>query len=636
VLSGFSTTTAYDLATGLGSVDATQMVNNWNKVTFTPSTTTLTITNSNPVVHGTGVPVVVTVKPASPAATGNVSLLVSPQPGTPAIDVRTLTAGAASWSTNLLPGGTYQVIAHYEGDTVYGGSYSSPSASVTVTAEISSVKMPGVVTATDASGNPVYSTSVVYGTGAGSAYLLRADVLNAAGNFCTTPVLGEIGCPTGSVAFTDNGSPLDGGTFKLNSLGYTEDQAIQLTGGSHTLVGKYSGDPSYSASTSANAFITVAKATSVISNLADPGVATPGQSFTVSGVIATTSNGVAPTGTVSFLANGNKLPGTVILAPKNGSTSGFASLGATLNTSISTPGNYNITATYAGDGNYTNATSSSLSMAIFDFTIPEPVADPPAAHPGQSTSTTMLISPVSTTTFTSNVTFGCSGPAGTTCSFNPTQISAGATATTVTITVQTSGPFTGVAAGAAPHKLRSQNQRLWYPLSLPLAGIVLVGLAGRSMPRRYKIVGLCLALVFTGFLLACGGGSSSPPPPPPAISVSVSPNPANNLFPNLTGAPPQTQQFTATVHNSTNQNVTWAVTGGSANGTIDATGLYTAPSALPNPNSPIAVTATSTADTSKSGTATVNLQTPTPSGPVSLSVAEGGLVKPTSFNLTVN
>jgi hypothetical protein len=439
------------------------------------------------------------------------------------------------------------------------------------------------------------------------------------------------------VAFTDNGNPLDGGTFKLNSLGYTEDQAIQLTGGTHTLVGKYNGDASYKPSTSGNAVITVAKATSSLGNLAVPSIATPGQGFTASGAITTTSNGVAPTGSVSFLANGSALPGTVILTPANGGSSSFASLGATLNTSISTPGSYNITATYSGDGNYTNvATSNSVPMAVLDFTIPVPVADPPAVHPGQSTSTTMLVSPVSTTTFTSNVTFGCLGQAEITCSFNPTQISAGATATTVTITVQTAGPFTGVATGAAPHKLRSQNQRLWYPLSLPLASIVLVGLAGRSMPRRYKIVGLCLALAFTGFLLACGGGSSSPPPPPPAISVTVSPNPANNLFPNLTGAPPQTQQFTATVHNSTNQNVTWAVTGGSANGTIDATGLYTAPAALPNPNSPITVTATSMADTSKSGTATVNLQTPTSSGLVSLSVAEGGLVKSTSFFLTVN
>ena len=635
ILSGFATATGYDLATGLGSVDAAQMVNNWNKVTFTPSTTTLTLNNGNPVsvTHGAAVPVTISVGPGT-TATGEVALLVNPgtpgaTPPNPTIDWSTLTSGTTTWSTNLLPGGTYKVIAHYEGDTTFGGSYSSPSTNVTVNPEASIVNMPGVVTPTGV------SNSVVYGTGAGVSYLLRADVQNAAGNFCTTPVLGEIACPTGTVTFTDNGSPLDGGAFKLNSAGYTEDQAIQLTGGSHTLIANYGGDASYNAS-STSTVVTVTKATAAVSNFSVPGSAGPGQSFPLSATIATTSYGLAPTGTVTFLANGSPLAGAVQLTPLNGSASSgsFASLGASLNTSISTPGNYNITATYSGDGNYTNAqTISSVPMIIADFTLPASLADPAAANPGQTTSTSMLVSPVGTTTFSAKVTFACSGlPTGATCSFSPPQINATDLTTTVTVTVQTAGPFTGQAAISA-HKLRSQKQPLWLPLSLPLAGMVLVGLAGRRLPRRYKIVGLCLALALTGFLIACGGGSSSPPP----ISVSVSPNPVNSLYPSLPGAPAQTKQFAATVSNSTNQSVTWAVTGGSANGTIDATGLYTAPPALPA-NPAVTVTATSAADATKSGSAKVNLQTPTPSGTtlITVTVTEGTLPHQTMFNLTVN
>jgi len=41
--------------------------------------------------------------------------------------------------------------------------------------------------------------------------------------------------------------------------------------------------------------------------------------------------------------------------------------------------------------------------------------------------------------------------------------------------------------------------------------------------------------------------------------------------------------ITAVVNNSTNQSVTWAVTGGAANGSIDSNGLYTAPALVPNP-----------------------------------------------------
>src|SRR5882672_1087960 len=113
VLSGYSTTAGYDRATGLGSVDAANLVNNWNTVTFTPTTTTLTLNSGNPVnvTHGAGVMVTVGVTPT--AATGDVALLVSPKPGTTSIDGRTLTGGTKTWTTTQLPGGTYQVIAHY-------------------------------------------------------------------------------------------------------------------------------------------------------------------------------------------------------------------------------------------------------------------------------------------------------------------------------------------------------------------------------------------------------------------------------------------------------------------------------------------------------------------------------------------
>ncbi|MGD1215559.1 MAG: protease pro-enzyme activation domain-containing protein [Terriglobales bacterium] len=285
-----------------------------------------------------------------------------------------------------------------------------------------------------------------------------------------------------------------------------------------------------------------------------------------------------------------------------------------------------------------NLAQAWASSTTQDFTLPATLTAPTAANPGQSTSTSMALAPVGANSFGSAVTYSCSGlPTGATCSFNPTQISAGGSAQSVTVTVQTAGPFTGTAGDARQGndrpRLRSQKQRPWLPLSLPLAGMVLVGLAGRGLPRRYKIVGLCLALALTGFLVACGGGSSSPPP----VSVTVSPQTVDTLYPSLAGAPAQQQQFTATVNNSTNQSVTWAVLG-TGTGTINQTGgLYTAPTALPNPNSPITVTATSAA-TSSPGTATVNLLAPTPAGPntVTVTVTEGSIVHTTSFTLTVN
>jgi hypothetical protein len=88
-----------------------------------------------------------------------------------------------------------------------------------------------------------------------------------------------------------------------------------------------------------------------------------------------------------------------------------------------------------------------------------------------------------------------------------------------------------------------------------------------------------------------------------AVGVSISP----------TGAAVQvghSQQFTATVSNTSNTAVTWLVNGtvggDSTLGTISSSGLYTAPSSIPSPSS-VAVTAQSVADTSKSASASVSV-----------------------------
>ena len=86
------------------------------------------------------------------------------------------------------------------------------------------------------------------------------------------------------------------------------------------------------------------------------------------------------------------------------------------------------------------------------------------------------------------------------------------------------------------------------------------------------------------------------------VSVGISPTSASLAM----GG---TQQFTATVTNSSNKGVTWSVDrlngGSSSTGTISSSGLYTAP-ATPGTHT---VTATSQADSTKSANATVNVST---------------------------
>lgn len=118
----------------------------------------------------------------------------------------------------------------------------------------------------------------------------------------------------------------------------------------------------------------------------------------------------------------------------------------------------------------------------------------------------------------------------------------------------------------------------------------------------------CAALAI---LLACG---SSTPPPPASVGVSISPTTASVVV-------STNQTFTASVTNSTNTAVTWAVQEGATGGTITAGGVYTAPATVGTYH----VVVTSVADTTKSATAVVTV-TPVPPVTVTVSPATQSLV----------
>ena len=360
ILSGYSAIAGYDLATGLGSVNAFNLVSKWNSVTLTPSITTLGGLTPTTVTHGQPVSVVVTVAPQSGTGipAGTVALAGGPAGSVTDFDNHTLTNGSATWTTNLLPGGTYNVTAHYPGDGNYSSSDSATSIPVTVSKENGKVAV-GLVTF-DSKGNVVSpsATTAAYG----SAYILRVGVTGAT---CSSNSRGQAGCPSGTVALTDNGNPIDAGTFPLNSLGYTEDSTIQLTGGSHATLAQYGGDNSFNA-TAANTIINI---TPGGTTLAAPSVfggttAQVGGNFSVQTTVQTQSSGVAPSGVVTFFSNGSPLTGTVLFDPSDGSPRTPASLLAYIPVSYSAPGTYAITATFAGDGNYSGASSAATNFVL--------------------------------------------------------------------------------------------------------------------------------------------------------------------------------------------------------------------------------------------------------------------------------
>jgi hypothetical protein len=150
-------------------------------------------------------------------------------------------------------------------------------------------------------------------------------------------------------------------------------------------------------------------------------------------------------------------------------------------------------------------------------------------------------------------------------------------------------------------------------------------------PLALNLLAMLLAIGLTGCAGSVGGSSTKnpppPPPPPPAITVTVSPSTANIRA-------GDSFAFQSSVSGTTNTAVTWSVNGtnggSSSLGAISATGSYTAPAALPSPNT-ITIRATSAAKSSAVGSSAVTLLNPTPvlTGVNPASVGTG------SFTLTV-
>ena len=279
--------TGYDLATGLGTINAANLINNWATVegNFTSTTTSLCMvagavatpcaTASISITHGTNVSGTIGVTPNPGASTTtkpeDVSLIgVFPggasvgvdhfNPNTGNADIYRLDGNGqfVGVFTRELVGGSYNVNAHYAGDGHFGPSDSN-AISLTVAPENSTSRV--TVQTVNLVTNTVSTlTSVPYG----DLNLVRADVVGAASGLETA---------TGSVTFTDNGNPIinpNGGTtspsnFNLNTEGYLEDQTTFLAVGTHSFVAKYNGDASYNASTSGAVSFVVTQAPTVTS-----------------------------------------------------------------------------------------------------------------------------------------------------------------------------------------------------------------------------------------------------------------------------------------------------------------------------------------------------------------------------------
>jgi hypothetical protein len=497
VLSGFATTAGYDLATGLGSVNAKNLVNNWATGTaaFTPTTVALTLSPTTGITAGGSVTVNITVTPTT--ATGDVSLVSNAATGD-GVDGFALSSGkVVNGTTDQLTGGTYQVTARYGGDGTFAPSVSAP---VTVTVGKAASTTVGAVLISIGGGN-----FANFASGAAPVTLFLSANINPTGNLL----------PTGTVNFVDTVGGVQS-TVASNVAVSTAFEAFTFPGistfapGNHSIVATYSGDASFTGSTSAPVTFTITGTTNnpvpTITTISPTSATAGGAAFTL------TINGTnfISSSKVTFGTNAGLVPTSVT------ATQIMVSIPATAIAVAGTPVVF-VTNPSPGGGpsnsvNFTvNANTSSFTITVSPN--PLTITTMPAAAGTFATGTsTITVHPVNG--FVGAVTVNCPAtavlPSGMAC---PTVTIPSGT-TTGTLTVKVSDPSTSLSAMAVPttQNLWAVNltpkrggDKGWWTLSAEtgFASMLLIFLPGRKRYRAAMGLGLVCVLSFT---LGCGGG----------------------------------------------------------------------------------------------------------------------------------
>lgn len=181
--------------------------------------------------------------------------------------------------------------------------------------------------------------------------------LNQSVTFTATiaPAGGLSGTPSGTVNFFDNNGTTLLGSGTLTTVSGQQQATFTtstLGAGTHSITAFYSGDSNFNASASSTLSQTVTAIGTTISLSAPQNAISPGQSITLTAVVASSGASV-PTGTVNFF-DGTTLIGSGSLSTVNGQQQ------ATFTTSSLAVGNRHLSAQYAGNSTFASSTSPTL------------------------------------------------------------------------------------------------------------------------------------------------------------------------------------------------------------------------------------------------------------------------------------
>jgi hypothetical protein len=445
---GYNANTGYDMASGLGSVDAAAMVANWASGSGTSSNASLTIDGATSAVtatHGKSLTFAVNVNPATATGVAGLVTTATATPGQPTLNGQAATipiiAGKGSLSYDGLPGGQYIVYASYGGDDVLAASQSN-AISVNIAAEDSSTQLS--IYPYDINGNPISSlTAIPYG----SYIFADASVYGTAEGYQAS-----LGLATGDITILDGSATI--GTAPIASSNLASFPALSATvypyaAGTHSVKASYPGDASYKANTSSPVIFTVVKGSTLPVFYPSSTTLTTTSTDTIIVDITTSSLAKAPTGTVTLTANGVTL-GTAALIDggssfTNGTSVGLATFqvqGSQLINGINT-----LTASYNGDSNYAASTGTvTLSETQSGFSLKVGAIN---IASGTTTSNTANITATSTGNFAGVVNLKCAvttSPSNATspisCNVPATLLLTGTSAATSTLTVSSTASTT--------------------------------------------------------------------------------------------------------------------------------------------------------------------------------------------------
>ncbi len=392
-----------------------------------------------------------------------------------------------------------------------------------------------------------------------------------------------------------------------------------------------------------NLTVTEAVADFAIAVTANPNVAVANLTVTWNGTL-TAVNGY--NGSVALTCNGTPPATCVNTPPTLVPTPSGAAFTVTLANPVTGAFNFVI---QGSDGSITHTTPTETLTVGTDVAWSSSGNSTDTVAAGETATYTFSATPVGGSAFSAPVGFSC-GNTTFVCQFSPPSIAAGAGATTVTLTIPTQGPnqnsqsrrrvsvkgLLRLEGGGLAADRGGLNRLLALPWLLVGACVGIQGMKSTTRRRHFPIALLGFGLAVT-IEISCGGVSGGGGGGSPAVVVTVAPGIPSSVYANFPGWPNQTAQFTATVSNTSNTSVTWAVAPANG-GTIDANGLYTAPNVAGGLPTSVTITATSQADPTKSGARQEALEPSTFPGTYSgilVTATEGSSAHSSSLTLVV-